>query len=70
MIAGAGKDADTLLEEHGSSGSKIGQRIRRRIPKRQKGCRVDGLAKAHHGFAVRKGEDFNGTAEDRARERS
>jgi len=69
MIAGADENADTLLEKRGSRGSQIGHGIRRGIPQSEKGFRGDRLAEAHHGFAVRKGEDFDRTIENRGRER-
>src|SRR5260370_38016839 len=70
MIAGGGKDAHTLLEKRRSGRSKVGQRIRRGVPKSQESLRGDGLTEAHHGLAVRKREDFHGAAEDRARQKS
>ena len=70
VIAGAGKDADPLLEKRRSCGRKIGEQIRRGVPQSQKGFRGDGLPQAHQGLATRKRKNFNGAAEDRARERS
>src|SRR6266446_7164985 len=70
MIARAGKNADALLEKRRGGGSEIGQRIGRRVPERQQGFGGDGLAQAHHGLAIRKGEDFKRTAENRAGQRS
>src|SRR6266436_8997525 len=70
MIARAGKNADALLEKRWRSGSEISQQIGGRVPERQQSFGGNGLAQAHHGLTIRKGEDFNRTAENRAGQRS
>src|SRR6266567_226291 len=63
MIATAGQNADALLEKRRRSRSQVAQQIRSGIPEGQQGFRGNGLAQAHHGFAIRKGKDLNGSVE-------
>src|SRR5260370_42305343 len=70
MITRARKNANGLREECRGEGGKIGQRICCGVPESKQRFRGNGLSQAHHGLAIRKRENLNGTAEDRARERS